>query len=213
MTETQKKIQKQPTRQHKKTAKKRRSPTRKNGQLYFPDYPDFTPNLTPRQMFQMGSFGGTYWRPIRSNVTRTNHKNVHKKYPSSWWEGIPESDLSSPEYDKEKNKYKVKVGTTLDFWESKKWIQPSHPYGWVHWYCDFYLGRRCKDDARQISRWKGLAGTNGRFMKFLVTQIQKKRGSYDDYDISPKIRQVLQHWGYKLTKGDFNREIKSRQNK
>jgi sulfur relay (sulfurtransferase) DsrC/TusE family protein len=50
-------------------------------------------------------------------------------------------------------------------------------------------------------------------MKFLVTQIQKKRGAYNDYDISPKIRQVLQHWGYKLTKGDFNREMKIRRKK
>ena len=193
--------------------KKMRIPTRKNGRLYFPDYPDFTPNLTPRQMFQMGSFGGTYWRPIYSGVNGKDYKNVHKRYPKAWWDGIPETNLSSLDYDKEKNKYKVKVGTSLDFWESKKWIKSSHPYGWVHWYCDFYLGRRSNDDARQISRWKGLAGPNGRFMKFLVTQIQKKRGSYDDYDISPKIRQVLQHWGYKLTKGDFNREIQDRRNK
>lgn len=28
------------------------------------NYPDFKPNLTPRDMFRMGSFGGTYWRPI-----------------------------------------------------------------------------------------------------------------------------------------------------
>lgn len=214
MPATQKK--KQSKRRKQNTAnktKKMRIPTRKNGRLYFPDYPDFTPNLTPRQMFQMGSFGGTYWRPIYSGVNRKDYKRVHKRYPKSWWEGIPEDHLSSPEYDKEKNKYKVKVGTSLDFWESKKWIKSSHPYGWVHWYCDFYLGRRSNDDERQISRWKGLAGTNGRFMKFLVTQIQKKRGSYDDYDISPKIRQVLQHWGYKLTKGDFNREIQARRNK
>ena len=29
-------------------------------------------------------------------------------------------------------------------------------------------------------------------------------------EISPKIRQVLQHWGYKLTQKDFNNEIKRR---
>ena len=33
------------------------------------DYPEFTPNVTPRQMFQLGVFGGTYWRPIHSSVT------------------------------------------------------------------------------------------------------------------------------------------------
>ena len=191
--------------------RKKRLPIRKNGKLFFEDYPDFRPNLTPREMFKAGSFGGTYWRPIYSGVNKKNYKNVHKKYPKSWWKNIPENHLSSPDYDKDINKYKVKVGTSLEFWESKKWIEGSHPYGWVHWYCDFYLGKRSSDDERQIARWKGLAGTNGRFMKFLVTQIQKKGGTYNDFSISPKIRQVLQHWGYKLTLGDFNREVRERQ--
>ena len=26
---------------------------------------------------------------------------------------------------------------------------------------------------------------------------------YDDYSIAPKIRQILLHWGYKLTEKDF----------
>ncbi len=187
-----------------KTAKKR------NGKIYFNDYPDFRPNLSPRQIFKLGSFGGTYWRPIKSKFFNNTLKNKHKKYPSSWWAGIPEDHLSSPDYDVKKNKYKVKVGTTLEFWESKNWIKSSHPYGWVNWYCDFYNGKRSSDDKRQIDRWKSLAGTNGRFFKFLITQIQKKHGSYDDETISPKIRQVLQHWGYKLTKKDFDNEIKQR---
>ena len=48
-------------------------------------------------------------------------------------------------------------------------------------------------------------------MRFLVTQILKKNGSYDD-ETSPKIRQVLQHWGYKLTKSDFDNGVKRRNN-
>ena len=77
------------------------------------------------------------------------------------------------------------------------------------------MGKRCLDDERQIKRWKALAGKRGRFMRFLVTQIMKKgaKKDWDNSDISPKIRQVLQHWGYKLTKRDFNHEIKRRQKK
>ena len=26
---------------------------------------------------------------------------------------------------------------------------------------------------------------------------------FDDYSVSPKIRQILLHWGYELTKKDF----------
>jgi hypothetical protein len=187
----------------------RKQPKRIN----FEKYPDFTPNLTPRDIFKLGSFGGTYWRPIRSKVTKKNHKNVHKKYPSSWWKDIPEDYMSSSTCDVDKNKYKVSVGTSLDFWESKQWIKETHPYGWVHWYCDFSAGKRGHDDERQISRWKGLAGPKGRFMRFLVTQILKKKTTWNDETVSPKIRQVLQHWGYKLTKKDFDYEIRRRSRK
>lgn len=176
--------------------------------INFTDYPDFKPNLSPKEMFEMGSFGGTYWRPIFSGVLNKNLKNYHKKY--TFLNNIPENKLTSELYDKNINKYKVKVGTSLEFWESKNWINKTHPYGWVHWYCDFYLGKRGPDDERQISRWKKLAGQNGRFTRFLVTQIIKKNTKYDDESVSPKIRQVLQHWGYYITKEDFDYEIKRR---
>jgi len=197
----------------KRSGKRNITYKKKAGRIYFKDYPDFNPNLTPRDMFKMGSFGGTYWRPIYSKVVKKHLKNIHKKYPTSWWKGIPESHLSSEEYDKSINTYGVKVGTSLAFWESKKWIKKEHPYGWVHWYCDFYSGKRGEDDERQIKRWQALAGPKGRFMRFLVTQIEKKNAEWNDNLISPKIRQVLQHWGYKLTKGDYNYEIKRREKK
>lgn len=175
---------------------------------------DFTPNLSPREIFQLGSFGGTYWRPIYSSVVKKHLKNVHKQYPKSWWKDIPENYLSRPDYDKSINKYNVEVGTSLEFWESKRWINKENPYGWVHWYCDYYQGKRGPDDVRQIKRWQALAGPNGRFMRFLVTQILKHSNyekRWNDETISPKIRQVLQHWGYVLTKADFDREVKRRQ--
>lgn len=182
-------------------------------QMNFPDYPDFIPNLTPQEMFELGSFGGTYWRPIYSGVLKKNLKPPIDDYPKSWWKNVPLENLTSTDYDKSKNKYNVKVGTSLKFWESKNWIKEEHPYGWVQWYCDFYMGKRGQDDERQIKRWQALAGPRGRFMRFLVTQILKKKGKYDDETISPKIRQVLQHWGYRLTKKDFDNELKRRKNK
>lgn len=180
--------------------------TKKNNKL------KFNPNLSPRDIFKLGSFGGTYWRPIKSKFFANQLKNKHKNYPNSWWKGIPEDHLTRPfdKYDVNINKYGVKVGTTLEFWEHKKWIQKSHPYGWVNWYCDYCMGKRSSDDERQIGRWNALAGPNGRFRKFLITQIQKKGGKWNDESISPKIRQTLQHWGYKLTKVDYLKEIKNR---
>ena len=173
---------------------------------------NFKPNLTPREIFTLGSFGGTYWRPIKSKFFTHELKNAHKKYPGSWWKGIPDDHLTRKfdKYDTKINKYGVKVGTTLEFWDDKNWTRKSHPYGWVQWYCDYYMGKRGQDDERQIKRWQSITGPNGRFRKFLITQIVKKGGKWNDEHISPKIRQVLQHWGYKLTKRDFDREIRDR---
>ena len=154
----------------------------------------FKPNLTPYQVLKMGSFGGTYWRPIYSGETDKSLKkqkleNQHLKY--NW--DLPDEILTKPygEYDKNINKYKVKVGQTLADWEAKKWITKYDPYGWFQWYCNYSLGRRTPDDMR-IERWHGIAGPNGRFRKYLITLIVKN-GKWNDYSISPKIRQTLQH--------------------
>ena len=182
----------------------------------YEEFPDFTPNLTPEEMFRLGSFGGTYWRPIKSNITSKNYTNQHLEFPKSWWSGLPDKWLVNEwkDYDTSINKYKVKVGTTLRFWEKMKWISKDDPYGWVQWYCRFYNGRRLpKEDKRQINRWKKIAGPKGRFRGFLVTLILKGDTNYDDESISPKIRQTLQHWGYKLKKEDFNTIIKNREMK
>jgi len=174
------------------------------GEIIFPDYPEFRPNLTPREIFEMGSFGGTYWRPIYSSITKKYYKNVHLHYPASWWKNMPSGILTTEwsDYNKNINTYKVKVGTTLEFWESKHWISKFHPYGWVQWYCDFYLGKRGPDDERQIKRWLNTAGPSSRFRLALIHKIQDHRTTYNDYSISPKIRQTLQHWAYKLTRSD-----------
>lgn len=174
------------------------------GTFIFDDYPEFTPNLSPQEIFALGSFGGTYWRPIYSSVTNKNYENMHKKYPKSWWKGLPDNWLVSKweDYDKTINKYGVQVGTTLEFWEEKNWINEQNPYGWMHWYCDFFSGKRGPDDERQVKRWVQTAGPRSRFRRALINLIAKKEAKYNDYSISPKIRQTLQHWGYVLTKKD-----------
>ena len=37
--------------------------------------------------------------------------------------------------------------------------------------------------------------------------IKDNVGKFDDYSISPKIRQILLHWGYELTEKDFFNEL------
>jgi len=57
----------------------------------------------------------------------------------------------------------------------------------------------------------GLASERGRFRKWLVTLILKKEGEWNDFTISPKIRQTLQHWAYQLTEEDFQKELSERE--
>ena len=66
-------------------------------------------------------------------------------------------------------------------------------------YVRYWLGRRSKNDKRQINRWKKIVS---RFRGKLVKMI-KNSGSKYDYSILPKIGQILLHWGYELTKKDF----------
>jgi hypothetical protein len=176
--------------------------------IYFKDYPEFTPNKTPREMFKDGIFGGTYFREIYSTITGKNYKNQHLKFPKSWWKGIPDHYLTSEKCDISINKYKVKSGTSLEYWEDHDWISKQSPYGWVQWYSGFYNGVRSSDDERQIKRWIAFAGPNGRFRKRLINMIKKKKTTYNDYSVSPIIRQGLLQWAYELTKKDYENGIK-----
>ena len=46
-----------------------------------------------------------------------------------------------------------------------------------------------------------------RFRGKLVKMIKNSGSKYDDYSISPKIRQILLNWGYELTEKDFWRML------
>lgn len=158
----------------------------------FKDYPEFTPNISPKDMFNLGIMGGSYFRVIKSPKTKKIYKNHHKKF--KFLNKISDDKLIQQEYDININYYKVHVGTTYDFWMSKGWIKEEYdPYGWIEWYCNFYNGRRTPDDQRQINRWKKSAGPKGRFRNQLQRKINEV--GKNDEKIYPRLRQTLLHWG------------------
>ena len=81
----------------------------------------FTPNLTPEEILRMGSFGGTYFRPIYSSVVKKDLKDQHLEYKKhGWFKNLDVTQyVTRPwnKYDKEINKYQVKAGSTLE-WEN-----------------------------------------------------------------------------------------------
>lgn len=184
-------------------------------------YPEFKPNLTPKQIFELGSFHdqGGYFRNIKSIYYDKKLVNTWKKYTAKGkcLEGVDIDLLVTPEKFKtqksknELNKYKKKAGLSLKEWHDFGWIHKQDPYGWIQWYCEFYDGRRSPDDHRQIIRWIKFAGeTQGRWNKNLMNKIIKSDTTFDDFTISPIIRQSLQHWAYQLTKEDFEKYKKNK---
>ena len=63
-----------------------------------------------------------------------------------------------------------------------------------------WLGRRSKDDEKQSNRWEGIVS---RFRGKLIKMIKDAGSKFDNYSISPKIRQILLHWGFELAEKDF----------
>ena len=169
---------------------------RKDGTYIFKDFPDFRPNISPFQVLKQGGFGGTYYRPIFFVVINRDYKGEWKEFDWAW--KLPAKKLYNTECDESINKYKVRSGTSLLFWEQKGWIKPQDPYGWFQWYCRFFEGQRSEDDERQIKRWLGICGPKGRFRNRLINMIKKKETNVNDYTVSPVIRQLMHQWGYQL---------------
>ena len=176
----------------------------------FQDYPEFVPNLSPLEVLKQGAFGGTYFRPIESHITKKKYKKRYQRYftPEELkkYNINPENMLTKPyqDYDTQVNKYKIKCGQTLEQWENKNWITHFDPYGWFEWYCNFFKGRRIpEEDERQIKRWLSFCGPKGRFSQRLKNMVREQKKNPDDPIISPRIRQTLLHWGYELTPHNF----------
>ena len=130
----------------------------------------------------------------KNKALRKLNNSVQKWYKSSWKEfdhlkNVDAKFYASDYYDVNVNKYGVKCDTSLRFWENKDWINKIDPYGWFQWYFRYWSGRRSKDMSR--------------FRSKLVKMIRDAGSKFDDYSISPKIRQILLHWGYELTEKFF----------
>ena len=54
---------------------------------------------------------------------------------------------ASDYFDINVNKYGIKCGISLRFWENKGWINKIDPYGWFQF--RYFFGRRSSDDSRQ----------------------------------------------------------------
>ena len=104
---------------------------------------------------------------------------------------IDQNYYCSNYYDVNVSKCKVKCETSLRFWENKDKINAMDPDDQFQWYFTYWLGRSSLDDEREIAWQKGIVS---RFKSKLINTIKDVNSRFHDYSISPKIRQILQHW-------------------
>ncbi len=135
--------------------------------------PLFQPSLTPKQMLELGVFGGVYMRDCR------------EEYPREWF---THAKFATGKRDKNVNYFKVHASQSLKVWRQKGWIYKDDPRGWFEWYCRYYMGRRIpKEDDRQIQRWRAFARHIG--------QVRKNCRQGDEF-CRRRQRQALLHWAY-----------------
>jgi hypothetical protein len=135
--------------------------------------PEFTPDLTPKEMLEMGVFGGKYMTDCRA------------EFPENWF---ARAKLSPHRRDPRLNYFGVDASQSLSVWRAKGWLHPEDPRGWFQWYCRYYMGRRLGDeDGRQIKRWKAMT----RHIKQISRNCER-----GDLFCRPRQRQALLHWAY-----------------
>jgi hypothetical protein len=134
--------------------------------------PDFKPELTPKEMLEVGVFGGKYMTDCRS------------EFPKDWFS---KAKLCHEFHNPKLNFFGINASKPLSYWIKKGWIYYEDPRGWFQWYCRYYMGRRCLDDKRQIKRWM--------MMKRHIVQI-KKNCPEGFLECRKRQRQALLHWAY-----------------
>ena len=136
-------------------------------------YKIFKPELTPKKMFKLGVFGGSYF----------NRKQI-KEFPKSW---LINAKLSKT-FDVNINRFRVKSGLSREHWLKKGWIFKEDPLGWFQWYCRFCNGRRITHiDEIQIKRWKN-------FRRHVLAI--KKNCERGDLSCRRRQRQAILQWAY-----------------
>jgi hypothetical protein len=133
---------------------------------------NFKPELTPKEMLELGVFGGKYMTDCRD------------EFPKSWFKN---AKLCPERHDPALNLFKVNASQSLKIWQEKGWIHEDDPRGWFQWYCRYYIGRRHSDDQRQIKRWIN--------MRRHTSQIRNSC-MQGDFACHRKQRQAVLHWAY-----------------
>lgn len=172
------------------------------GAFAFPDFPTFTPNVSPARMLHAGVHGGTLYAPHESRVLRRPLADDWRDdLPPEWLAGLDvERKVAAGSYDEGVNRWRVKAGQSLGEWERQGWVWPGDPRGWGQWYVRFWRGRRVAgEDERQVGRWERCVGAKGRWRRRLEKEVDGRRERGGEMGRGERVvRQICLQWGWEM---------------
>ena len=135
--------------------------------------PDFKPELTPKEMLELGVFEGHYLTDCQS------------EFPKDWF---LKAKIDTKKPDISLNYFKIKSRQSLQEWQRKGWISPPDPRGWFQWYCRYFMGRRIAEiDRVQIARWHAFKRHKAQVLKNCPP---------GKFECRARQRQALLQWSY-----------------
>jgi hypothetical protein len=126
--------------------------------------PQFRPDLTPKQMLELGVFCGKYLTDCRD------------EYPARWF---ARAKLSPSGRDCSLNYFGVDASQPLSEWRRKGWMHADDPRGWFQWYCRYYMGPQSRGGVlrfRDIERrvWGNAACSQRMALRRVIQSLRRK---------------------------------------
>lgn len=135
--------------------------------------PDFKPELTPKEMLELGVFEGHYLTDCQN------------EFPKDWF---LKAKIDTEKPNISLNYFKIKSRQSLQEWQRKGWIIGPDIRGWFQWFCRYYLGRRIAEvDRLQIARWRAFKRHKAQVLKNCPP---------DALECRARQRQALLQWAY-----------------
>ena len=135
----------------------------------YKDYPDFTPDLSPKAMARAGVFDGAYFEDDIDDPSDIDEEILKTQRGPS---------------DPKKNAFGVHSGLSREKWDERGWLSADNPRGWYEWFCRFDSGKRFDEDEEQIRRWQN----------FKKRWSPKSLEALENMNPKEGTRQALLHW-------------------
>jgi len=158
--------------------------------LKFSNLPLFQPHYTPREILELGVFGGAYFFRLSSR----------KDIPPVLFEGLPRNKYSNDLADNSINYFQVDTYNRRRDYKIPFELKMRDPGGWFQWYSKFFYGRTDNNrDSYRLEQWIDELQT---IMFYIKKTCQQQGKPLTDLTVEPGWRQQALQFGWDSTK-DF----------